>query len=468
MSSKVVHTDIVELDKREVKFDKTIGIYMNGFDNNYPERVIRIINNSATAKPAAKLFRKYIVGKGLGDTLNSFLFNKHKQLSLWKAMTQIGDSLSYHAGCFIHVNYNLEGKIISGDVLPFEDCRIGKADDKKYSGKILVYNNWDSSQGPIDKKKIHSIDIFNPKKKVILSQIEKAGGIENYKGQIFYFNPYGLIYPLSPVDNVIYDADSEHMSSVFKNRSLRKGFFGKKILITPPMLDDNLIQDDSLLDDESLVEKRRQISERDSFKRNLKKFIGADEIDGLFHMEMELEGDDIEKQMKFVDVETDINDKLFEYTEKSTANNIRKAYNNIPSILIENSDNSVFGQSGEMLKQAKVFYQEQTEEERNIIAKEILTPILKHFEGFTMPQDGINILPLIDTATSNKTEEAQATLRGSVGGVTALISLQQSVAAGTTDLEAAVQMVIQIYGVEEANARKLVGTPKLKEDVITN
>lgn len=65
-----------------------------------------------------------------------------------------------------------------------------------------------------------------------------------------------------------------------------------------------------------------------------------------------------------------------------------------------------------------------------------MTPILKHFEGFAMPQNGINILPLIDTATSNKTEEAQATLRGSVGGVTALISLQQSVAADTTDLEA--------------------------------
>jgi hypothetical protein len=468
MSSKLIHTGIVELDKRVVDFDKTIGIYKNGFDNLYSERVMRVINNSATAKPSAKLFRKYIVGKGLGDTLNSFVFNKDKQLSLWNAILNIGDSYSYHAGCFVHVNYNLEGKIISGDVLPFEDCRIGKADDKKYSGKIIVYDNWDGSKGTIDKKKFHVIDVFNPNKKVVLSQIEKAGDIENYKGQIFYYNPYNLIYPLSPIDNVINDADSEYMSSVFKNRSLRKGFFGKKILITPPMVDDNLRVDDTALPTEALVEKRNQISERDAFNKNLKKFIGADEIDGLFHMELDLDGDDIEKELKFIDVETNINDKLFEYTEKSTANNIRKAYNNIPSILIENSDNSVFGQSGEMLKQAKVFYQEQTEEERNIIAKEILTPILNHFEGFTMPQDGINILPLIDTATSNKTEEAQATLRGSVGGVTALISLQQSVAAGTTDLEAAVQMVIQIYGVDEVNARKLVGTPKLKEDVITN
>lgn len=465
MSSKLIHTDIVELDKRTVKFDKTIGIYTNGFDNNYPERVKRIIDNSATAKPSAKLFRKYIVGKGLGDVLNSFILNKEKQLTLSKAILNIGNDISYHTGCYIQLNYNLDCKIISGDILPFEDCRVGKADDKKYSGKIVIYDNWDGSKGAIDKKKFILIDVFNPNKNVILSQIEKAGGIENYKGQVFYFNPYGLIYPLSPVDNVINDADSEYMGSIFKNRSLRKGFFGKKMLITPPMVDDNLRADDTSLSDEMLVEKRNQVSERDNFKKNIKKFIGADEIDGLFHLEMELEGDDIEKQMKFIDVETDINDKLFEYTEKSTANNIRKAYNNIPSILIENSDNSVFGQSGEMLKQAKIFYQEQTEEERDWIAKEILTPILKNFEGFTMPEGGINIIPLIDTATSNKTEEAQATLRGSVGGVTALIQLQQSVAAGTTDLEAAVQMVIQIYGVDDVNARKLVGTPKLTNNV---
>lgn len=57
---------------------------------------------------------------------------------------------------------------------------------KNTSGKIVVYDNWDGSKGQVDKKKFNIIDVFNPNEKVVLSQIEKAGGIENYKGQVLF------------------------------------------------------------------------------------------------------------------------------------------------------------------------------------------------------------------------------------------------------------------------------------------
>jgi hypothetical protein len=57
-------------------------------------------------------------------------------------------------------------------------------------------------------------------------------------------------------------------------------------------------------------------------------------------------------------------------------------------------------------------------------------------------------------------QKSQAQLRGSVGGVTSLIALQQSVSAGTSDLEAAVATVVEIYGIPDATARKMIGTPK--------
>ena len=77
MQPKLIAVKLFELAKRLIKFDKQLGVYHNGIDNNYPERVERIINNSATAKPAAKLFRKYIVGKGFGDVLNNFIVITH-------------------------------------------------------------------------------------------------------------------------------------------------------------------------------------------------------------------------------------------------------------------------------------------------------------------------------------------------------------------------------------------------------
>jgi hypothetical protein len=46
--------------------------------------------------------------------------------------------------------------------------------------------------------------------------------------------------------------------------------------------------------------------------------------------------------------------------------NIRKAFG-VPSILLEDSDNSIFGNSGELLTQAKQMHWENKAEERSII-----------------------------------------------------------------------------------------------------
>lgn len=402
MQPKLIAVQLFELAKRLIKFDKQLGVYHNGIDNNYPERVERIINNSATAKPAAKLFRKYVVGKGFGDVLNNFIVNKTSGITLRKFFTKLAYSYSYQNGVFIHVNYNLNFKIISLDVLPFSHCRVGKKDDRHYNGKIIVYENFDGSNGKIDNKKFEAIDVYNSDPKVIEAQIKKAGDISKYKGQVFFFNPEETIYPLAHIDNVIDDADSEKMSSVFKNTSLRKGFFGKKIVVTPPMLGEDLRHPDNLLSEDQILEKRYVETERGNFRKSMQSFIGADNADGMLHLEMEFEGDDIEKTIKFIDVNTNINDKLFEYTEKSTANNIRKAFGNIPSILIENNESSVFGNSGEMLKQAKLFYQDQTEEDRDTIETDVLKPLLEKFEGFAIPETGLKILPLIENVKVNE------------------------------------------------------------------
>lgn len=396
MNVKFVTAQLVELFTRLVKFDSNLGIYHNGVDNAYPERVERHINNSATAKPAAKLFKKYIVGNGFGDDLDKIIVHKEKNITLRKFLQKIAHSYAYQNGVFIHVNYNLNYKITSIDVLPFKHCRVGKKDDKDYNGKILVYDNWNGESGKLDRNKIKVIDVYNPDAKVIQSQIEKAKGIDNYKGQILFFNPEDAIYPLSHIDNVMNDADSEFRAGIFKNLSLRKGFFGKRIVITPPMVDGELRRPETELSQSELEEKRLAETERENFKKNMQSFIGADNVDGMLHLEMEFEGDDIEKSIKFIDVQTNINDKLFEYTEKSASNNIRKAYGNIPSILIENPESSVFGQSGQMLTNAKIFYQEQTEEDRDVQENEILNPIMGNFEGFVMPEGGLKIKKLIE------------------------------------------------------------------------
>jgi hypothetical protein len=65
-----------------------------------------------------------------------------------------------------------------------------------------------------------------------------------------------------------------------------------------------------------------------------------------------------------------------------------------------------------------------------------------------------------DSEQDQKTLEAQAELRGSVGGVQGILNLQASVSAGTTTYEAGIGILTIVYGFSEENAKTLLGEPK--------
>lgn len=67
-------------------------------------------------------------------------------------------------------------------------------------------------------------------------------------------------------------------------------------------------------------------------------------------------------------------------------------------------------------------------------------------------------------ALGGGSEDPAAALRGSVGGLTGMIEIVKAVASGVYDLDAAIALVSQRFGVSEEEARKQLGTPQ----IITN
>lgn len=66
----------------------------------------------------------------------------------------------------------------------------------------------------------------------------------------------------------------------------------------------------------------------------------------------------------------------------------------------------------------------------------------------------------VETPKVNKeTAKAQASLRGSVGGVQGILGIQKSYSEGLTDFESAVTILIEIYGFVREVAEKLLGDP---------
>lgn len=403
---------LVEVVKRLVSFDTKLGVYTNGDDNNYPERMERIINNSVTAKQCASLMRKYIIGKGF-DGYNDIIVDPEKETTLYQLLGDIASNYAYQKGFALHAagwDFSEKEPLINRlCVIPFKSCRIGERDDTQWSGKVAVYDEWSDENAvkeAIKKNKIQKIDAWNYINNVIADQVKKQGGFDKYKGQLFITHPDQYVYPLAHIDgSATNDADSEFRASTFKNISLRKGFFGKMMVITPPLLGDFAGVAESNINDKDKADYYLQKSEREKFKETLQSFIGAQNGDGVMHVEAELQGDDIAKQIKFEKVETNIDDKLFAHTEETASKNIRKAFQNVPSILIESSDNSIFGDSGALLKQAKLYYQEQLEDERTWITGE-LKKVLKHFDKMQdVNWDDFKITPLHEPELKPVTEE---------------------------------------------------------------
>jgi hypothetical protein len=86
-----------------------------------------------------------------------------------------------------------------------------------------------------------------------------------------------------------------------------------------------------------------------------------------------------------------------------------------------------------------------------------MAPIIEKY----VPKTIINIdAPTVDPEFQRTQAEAQANLKGSVGGVQGILQIQQSVANGITDFAAAIELLNVIYGIDVETARKILGTPK--------
>jgi hypothetical protein len=381
---------LIEVWKRLTPWSKTADVYANDVDNAYPERMDRLINNSVTAKSASAIMVQYLLGKGYGEEADATVVNKAKNLKLSDFAADVADDLVKQRGVFIHINYNALYQIADFSVLPFEWCRIGKKDSNDYAGRVAVCKEWLRPK----RSDIELIDVYNPRKKVIDAQVEKAGGWEHYKGQVLYINMDAkLIYPLSRIDSVAEDCDSEAQASVYKNRLLRKGFFGNTLVVTRPLVGDALVP--------GTPAHQQAETERDAFQKAIKDSLGADNTGGVLCLEMDFAGEKLEDAVLIKQIESKIDDKLFEYTEASVRENILVAFNNLPSGLVKNNDSALFGKSGEAIREMKRTYWENTTRERNL-----LTALINRLLGQSADHSTLTIEPqkLTDDAAIDYTQ----------------------------------------------------------------
>jgi hypothetical protein len=413
-----------------VRPNQTFGILNYDMDNAYPQRMLELVAASPTAKDCWNKRAKFIAGNGFEEKdLGKQIINE-KGLTLAKLLKAVATDKALFTGFGIHVNYNANYKIASVNYIRYEDIRMGDPDEPNTANKYAIYCDWGRKTWKnIMRGKITFLDKYNPYPAIIEQQVIDAGGWDNYKGQLLYFNSEVDDYPLIEADSVWEDFETEAGIKIFNNREVSTGFLPSTMLFMQARREE---ADNSRPDsDEPHYYNRPSQLEQD-----LGSFQGTKSSQKIIVIEYE----DQNSKPEFQPYAIQNNDKLFEATEKSVEARIIKGFS-VPKELINTEKTSGLSNGSEK-KEAIREFNDNTAADRLELSETFAEIFGRFYINFNPPANW-NII------------QVPATVADDNPGITAGKSLNDLLIADIP-AENKVAVLIYAYGFKQAEAEAMV------------
>lgn len=380
----------------DVKYLSSLGIKTYGDNNLYPQTVRDIVDSSPTGRTCVERRSTYIEGNGLASQALAETVCDTRGNTVDDVHHLCADDVAYQDGLALHVNYNILGQIVSMAHVPFENCRLEEEDDDGIISHIVVHPDWRGKKtrgGKAVKVTIETIEVFpvfNPLPDVVQLQIQAAGGIEFYKGQILYISRAGRnVYPLPLVDVVLTDMSTDEGLSNVNNRNVRNNFLTAGMLITKRGQGSSTVDGD-----------KDGVSSDDGFTEEFEKLQG--DTNSLKIMQVEIETD--EDKPEFVPFKTNNYDKEFTATTKAVTDNIYAALNQETFGRLRSGN---IGFTGDLANDVKREYCEQVAKQQRMLSR-AYQAIFSHWEPNTIPYTGAGdaaIEPLVKSIANDATSD---------------------------------------------------------------
>ena len=324
-----------------------------GQNNDYPQKILEIINASGTGRTCMDIYVKFVEGGGFEDVAFAQTVINSKKERAGSLLRKFAKDLKNFNGFACLVKYNGVGLPDEYYNVPFEHCRLEIDSDKNYTGRIAIHPDWTGITGrSFTSASVKYINSFNPDK--VVEEITEVGSPLNYLGQIFYFTADGDIeYPISPFDAVVTDMLTEESVSTVKHRNSKYNFLPAGILvrkgIKPKTLDNGEID----LNDPFT---RQQMEAADM----ITKMQGDSNASKIWVVDVDAD----EEKPEFIDFTAKNFDKQYELTEETVQENIGKMFM-IPPILRGIDIGAGFG--ADLMTNAYIFMNSVTGNERKML-----------------------------------------------------------------------------------------------------
>lgn len=367
-----------------MRYLQTLGIQTYGEDNLYPQTFRNILAASSTGAECLDRFADFIEGNGFRDVPFSESVVNRKGDTADDIHALVCRDVAYYNGLALHVNYNIYGDIVELHHVPFENCRLVESDDSGYVGKIAIHPDWSGQKTrggkviKVAKENIDYIDAFNPDKRVVAAQIEAAGGIEYYKGQVLWVSLSGKdIYPTGKGDRVVTEMSTDEGLANVKYRNVRNNFLPAAMIFTKKGTNITFDQDGNEIDSRD---------DDDSFSDSLLQLQGDTNCGKL--MEVTLETD--EDKPEVVSLNSQNYDKEFTVTDISVTERIYSAFGQEPWYCIRIGK---VGFSGDILEDAFEYYNSIVSKQQRLIER-TFARVFRHFYEAVNASNDFSVEPL--------------------------------------------------------------------------
>lgn len=381
---------VKELKKKSSpRFDtgyiQTLGIQRYGVDNLYPQVLRDIIAASSTGSECVERFANFIEGNGFREELFSEYVVNRRGDTADDIHALVCKDVADYDGMALHVNYNVQGDIVELHHVPFENCRLLEEDANGYMAKIAIHPDWTGKKTrkgkaiQVKKENIDYIDVFNPRKEVVLAQIEAAGGIEYYKGQVLWISGAGRnVYPVSRADRVITEMSTDEGLANVKYRNTRCNFFPSMAVITK--------KGSSVQFDENGNQIKNDRDEDSGFSDTLNHLQGDTNAGKM--VEIQVNSD--EDAPQFVRISSNNYDKEFSVTDASVVERIYSAFGQEPWYCIRVGK---VGFSGDILEDAFEYYNSIVNKQQRMIER-AFQKIFEHWYEVANASNDYSVQPL--------------------------------------------------------------------------
>ena len=369
----------------DVSYCYTLNIQKYGRDNLYPQRMRNLIRSSHTGGACCERYQTFIEGNGLNNTeFSEYVCNRAGDTvdDIFRLLAH--DMAMFH-GFALHVNYNIFGEIVEVSHVPFETCRLEEETD---DGKVIYINyhpDWTghkSRKGKyirVSKENTKKIYTFNPRREVVQAQIVKSGGIENYKGQIWWFSMDGKWeYPCPIYDKVVTNLSTDEGLDNVKYRNVRNNFLLAGMLVHKKGSSLGIDENGNPIEEESAAS---------GISESLDIFQGDENACAIMDVTVESNED----VPTFTSFEANNFDSKFKSTESSVTKSIYIAFGQeVFYRIIEGS----LGFSTDIMSEAFRYYSSYTSSPRRAISR-ALKRIFDNWKEKANPSDDYEIQPLV-------------------------------------------------------------------------